>query len=106
MSNEITIEIYGTRYSITSTEDPKYVQTLAQEVDDMLSGMMQQKGISLNQALLLMNLHYLDSLKKSEQSIDHMRVQISEYLKDASTARAELADAQRKISRLEQQKRY
>ena len=106
MSSELIIEVYGTRYSIKSTEDPKYVQILAQEVNDMLTDMMQQKGLSLNQALILMNLHYLDSLKKSEQSADHMRVQISEYLKDAATARAELADVQRQLSRLEQQRKY
>ena len=106
MSSEIIIEVYGTRYSIKSSEEPKYVQALAQEIDEMLTNMMKQKGISLNQALLLMSLHYLDTLKKNEQSADHMRVQISEYLKDAATARAELADVQRKLSRLEQQKSY
>ena len=101
MSNKLTIEIYGTRYSITSTEDEKYVQSLAQEIDEMLTHMMQQSGISLNQAYLLLALHYLDSLKKGEQGVDHMREQVSEYLKDANTARDELAAALQKLERLE-----
>ena len=106
MSNKLTVEVYGTQYSITSTEDEKYVQSLAQEVDEMLTTMMQQKGISLNQVYLLALLHYLDLLKKSEQSADHMREQVSEYLKDATTAREELAAALQKLERLEQQKTH
>ena len=97
MSNRLTIEIYGTRYSITTTEDTKYVQSLARELDKMLSGLMNQNGISLNQAFMLMCMHYLDAIKKSEEGADHLRGQVSEYLKDAASARAELAAALQKL---------
>ena len=105
MSNRLTIEVYGTRYSITTTEDPKHVQMLAWEINEKLSNMMRQEGLSLNQAMLLMSLHYLNELKKSEESTDHMREQLSEYLKDAANAKEELAALRRKLDQLEQQQR-
>ena len=105
MDNRLTIEIYGTRYSITTTEDPQYVKTLAGEIDTTLFELMRSGRTSLNQALLLLCLQYLDSEKKSEQGADHLRSQVAEYLEDASKARTELAEAQLKIDRLERAKK-
>jgi len=103
MGNNLTVEIYGTNYSITSAEEPEYVRSLAHDVNEMVTDLIQQNGLSLNQALLLICLHYLDSLKKSEQSADHMREQVSEYLKDANSARLALTAIQKEIDRIERQ---
>ncbi|MCL2068435.1 MAG: cell division protein ZapA [Oscillospiraceae bacterium] len=99
MSSRLTIEIYGTRYSITTTEDAQYVQDIAREADKALTSLMRNSSISLNQALVLMMLHYLDAHKKSEESADHLRGQVTEYLKDAQDARAELSAAQQRIDK-------
>ena len=97
MSSKLTIEVYGTRYPITTTEDPQYVQDIVREMNETIGGLMRGSGISLNQALVLMALHYLDSLRKSGESADHLREQVSEYMKDASDARAELAALQQQF---------
>ena len=100
MGNNLTVEIYGTNYSIKSTEEPEYVRSLAQDINNMVTELIQKGGLSLNQALILICLHYLDSLNKSEKSADHMREQVSEYLKDANTARAALTAIQKEIDRM------
>jgi len=105
MNNRLTIEIYGTKYSITTSEASEYVEQLASEIDTALFDLMRRGGISLNQALLLLGLQYLDAQKKSEESADHLRSQVAEYLDDAAKARMELAEALQKIDRLEREKR-
>ena len=105
MDNRLTIEIYGTKYSISTTEEAQYVGQLAGEIDKNLFELMRRGGISLNQALLLLCLQYLDSSKKNDQSSDHLRSQVAEYLDDAAKARTELADALQKIERLERGKK-
>jgi cell division protein ZapA (FtsZ GTPase activity inhibitor) len=103
MGHKLTIEIYGTKYPITTTEDPDYVAQLSREIDRTLSDLMRMGNLSLNQALLLLSLQYLDSHKKAEQGSDHLRSQVAEYLEDAGAARAELAAALQRLEKLEKQ---
>lgn len=97
MSNRVTIQIYGNRYNITTTEDPAYVYQLAGEIDKTVTDLMRNTtGISLNEAMVLVALSCLDGQKKSEQSADNLRRQITDYASEAAKARARLAEAERK----------
>jgi len=102
MSKKLTVQIQGTRYAITTTEDPDYVQGLAQEIDSLVHSMMLGTSVSANQALLLSSLHFLDLYKKADQGADHLRRQISQYDKEASKARSELFEAKKELSKLRQ----
>lgn len=99
MSNKLTIQIYGTRYSLTTTEDVDYVRQLGQEMDKMVSEMMKQPGMSINQALILLALSYLDANKKSEEAADNLRRQITDYADSEAKIQAELAQAKRKLEK-------
>ena len=46
------------------------------------------RRLSPNAALILCAMGYADSLHKSEESADHLRSQLSEYLEEATRARA------------------
>jgi cell division protein ZapA len=99
--SKLTIEIYGANYTITAKESPEYVLELAEELDEKLTKLMELGGLSLNQAFVLVALHYVDAHKKSEEAADHLREQVSEYLKDATTARSELTAAMQRLERYE-----
>jgi len=99
MANKMTVMIYGIRYAITSTEDPAYVYTLAGEIDRLVTEMMHAGGMSVNQALVLAALSYLDASKKSEATVDNLRNHISDYADDAAKARMELAEARKSLGK-------
>jgi cell division protein ZapA len=99
--NKIKIEICGAPYVISTAENPDYVRSLGAEIDKQVKQHMAEGAkVSLNGALVLTALNYADAYKKSEQSADHMRAQLADYLEDATRARMELDEARREIGRL------
>ena len=102
--HKLIVEIYGGKYPIKTVEEPDYVSELARELDKATRELMKNgSSASLNEALVLLALSYLDAYKKSEQSADHLRGQIAEYLEDAAKSRAEVGEARKEIARLEGQ---
>lgn len=100
--NKMTIQVRGIKYPITSKEEPGYVVGLAHKLDEdvreLTSG---RNGISLNEALVLIAMSYLDTAEKAERTCDNLRSQISEYLDDAAKLRLEASDAKRELGKLE-----
>ncbi|MEG3006424.1 MAG: cell division protein ZapA [Oscillospiraceae bacterium] len=103
MVNRVRIEIQGGKYVIATPENEEYVKGLSYELDRQVTAIMgQDTRLSLNECLVLCCMSYLDGYKKSEESADRMRGQLSEYLEDAAKARIELDETKRE---LEQNKR-
>ncbi|MEG2174183.1 MAG: cell division protein ZapA [Oscillospiraceae bacterium] len=104
MINRVKIEILGTSYTIATPEDDAYVRALARALDQKLSQTLEANPkMSPMSALLLCALDGADAYKKSEESADHMRSQLTDYLEDAAKARIELDDAKRELERLRRQ---
>ena len=99
-ANRVVVLINGVRYPIRTVEDPTYVMGLAEQMDAALYNLMQAGSLSLNEALVLIGLEYLDYYKKSDRNLDNMRSQLAEYMEDAALARQELAAAKKEIERL------
>ncbi len=104
MTNRVKIEILGAEYTIATPEEEEYVRRLAREIDAQVSQLLDSDSkLSPNAALILTALSYADSFYKSEQSADHMRSQLSDYLEDAARARIELDDAKREMEKMRRQ---
>lgn len=100
--NKVTVTICGTKYPITTLEDPAYVVGLAHKLDEALKELtLGSHAVSINEALVLVAMSYLDSFEKSEKNTDNLRRQISEYLEDAAKARMDASEARRELSKLE-----
>ena len=100
--NRITIQINGTKYPITTQEESAYVAGLAHKLDGAVRELMDaSRGLSLNEALVLISMSYLDSFEKSEKNADNLRSQIAECLEDAAKARMETSEARRELVKLE-----
>lgn len=101
-SNRITILVNGTKYHIVTQEEPAYVAGLAHKLDGTVRELMEgSRGVSFNEALVLIAMSYLDSYEKAEKSADNLRGQIAEYLEDAAKARMEAGEARRELQKLE-----
>ena len=104
MLNRVKIEIMGTQYTVASPEDERYVVNLAEEMNEAIKQLMDSNTkLSLNSALVLCALSYADTLKKSEESADHIRAQLSDYLEDCAKARMEADDYRRENEKLHRQ---
>lgn len=99
--NRVTVLINGVRYPIRTAEDPAYVTKLAAEMDEALRELMGTSGLSVNEALVLMGLEYLDCYRRADRNLDNMRNQIAGYLEDAAKARMEAGELKREMERLE-----
>lgn len=100
--NKVTIQIRGMKYPITTREDPAYVVGLAHKLDEAVRQLTQNsKAVSLNEALVVIAMSYLDSFEKAEKNTDNLRSQIAEYLEDAAKARMEASEARRELVKLE-----
>lgn len=102
--NRIKISINGVHYTISTTEPEEYVQKLAQELDQQITGVIEKNpNLSFNNAIVLCAINYVDAYKRSEENADRMRSQITEYLEDAAKARIELDESKREIAHLRRQ---
>ena len=95
MANRVVIMLNGTRYPLRTVEDPAYVTALADEMDMAVRKVMGDGNLSLNEALILLGIEYLDAYKKAEQNLDNMRAQVAEYMDAVKRAEAELAAAKK-----------
>ena len=101
MINRVKIEILGAAYTIATPEPEEYVLSLAEEMNRQLKSLTDaDPKLTPNAALVLCCMGYADMFKKSEKAADNMRGQITDYLDDASQARAELDNVKRELERL------
>ena len=101
MVNKVRIEIAGSRYVIATPEGEERVLSLGREIDAQVRQLMDGNDrVSLNDALVLCCLNYANAYKKSEESADNMRTQLTDYLEDATLARIELDETKRENERL------
>lgn len=101
MINRVRIEINGNRYVIATPEEEERVIELGKEIDAQVRQLLESSDrVGLNDALVLCALNYANAYRKSEESSDNMRSQLTDYLEDATLARIELDEAKREIERL------
>lgn len=99
--HKVMIQVNGMRYPITTSEPEDYVLELSKEIDRTVRMIIDQSKVSANEALVLCCLQCLDAFCKAEDSADHLRSQIAEYLEEASKARAEANEARRELAEME-----
>lgn len=99
--NRIRIEICGSKYVISSPEAPDYVRSLSAEIEDHVKHILDtNNSATLCDAYLLTLLSYADQYRKSEDSCDNLRSQLTEYLEDATKARIEADEGKQEIEKL------
>lgn len=99
--NKVKLEICGSKYVINTSEEPEYVHGLAYEINDAIKTLLDKSDtMTYNDALVLVTLNYADLYKKSEESADNLREQLTGYLEDAARARIDCDEAHREIERL------
>ena len=94
--NRVKIEVAGSRYTISTTEEPIYVEELAGELDEQLTKLLaKNETLSVNDALILWSLQFLADGRQAEKSADRLRQQFSGYMDEIKRAKED-TDAKQK----------
>ncbi len=101
LSKKVKVDIAGASYTINTNEQEGYVRDLAAEVGTDIDELMERNpALSMNDALVLCAIGYLDAYKKENSNADHIRGQLKEYLADTARARMEVDEANRRADKL------
>ena len=104
MQKKVKIEIAGTNYTIMTGESEGYVKDLAEEITGDIAELTEKNpALSMNGALLLCAISYLDQYKKESANSDHIRSQLKEYLGDTAKTRMEADEANRRAEKLQKE---
>lgn len=103
-AKKVKIDIVGSTYTLTTTEPEGHVHDLADEISSDIKGLMEHNpALSLNDALVLCAVSYLNEYKKEHSNADHIRSQLKEYLGDTAKARMEADEANRRAEKLQKE---
>lgn len=99
--NKVQVKIGGASYTIVTEDEPEYVETLAEEINETMRSICNANpSLSMTQAAVLVALDNADASKKATASADNLRAQIKDYLEDSARARMEVDVARREVERL------
>lgn len=101
LSRKVKVEIAGADYVVNTNESEGYMLELSSEMSRDIEALMERNlSLSLNDALVLCAISYLDAYKKENANSDHIREQMKDYIADTARARMEADEATRRADRL------
>ncbi len=99
--NRVKIEVAGSRYTISTTEEPGYVEELAKELDAQLTKLLgKNASLSINDALILCSLQFLADGRQTEKTADRLRQQFSGYMEEIKRAKEDIEARQKENDQL------
>jgi len=101
MRNRLTVIIAGQEYNLLSTDDADYMRKVAEHVDEKVTEVTRDARVSLADAAVLAALNIADEYYKELAVSEHLRVQIKEYLEEATDLKMQLSEAKREIFKLQ-----
>jgi len=100
-NNKVTLKIGPLVLNLTTNDTTQYARALADELDSRLTAMMNSNpNMTLAQAMALISLDALDSVKKANDAADNLRSLLKTYLEDVNKYRGAAEDHKRENDRL------
>lgn len=101
MDNKVKLNIGGVDLILNTTEDPKYMQQLADEVNARIRELTRNSTyVSTTMASVITALEFCDKLKKNYCEIGDMSTDISKLETEITELRLESEEARREIERI------
>ena len=99
--NRVKVRIAGEDFTIVAPESDEYIRRVASYVDSKIAEISVSAKIPLIDATILAACNIADEQFKSSDAAESMRLQLKSYVDDIARLRAELAEARREITRLQ-----
>lgn len=85
--NKLEVKIQGRQYTIVANEPDEYIYKIASYVDKKITEVSEMNArLSMDMASVLAAINLADEYFKSQQSEDHLRKQVLEYVDEAKRA--------------------
>lgn len=102
--NRVKLVISGRRYTLNTPEDEQNLLDLAKILNNNIAQLrIKEPSISLIDACILVGLDILNDKQKTQESSDHLRKQVTQYVEEARKAEFELEKAKQEIAVLKNQ---
>jgi len=102
MQNKVTVTIAGQTYTLMAAEDAAYMKKVAAHVDEKVAEVLEGARVSPTEAAVLAALNIADGYFKEQESAEHLRSQLKDYLEEATDLKLQLSEAKREIFALQQ----
>ena len=99
LKNRLVVNIAHQDYTLLVEEDEAHVQRVAALVNEEIEQISAAGPMTDTQSAVLCALNLAERMLQAEQTADHLRTQLKNYLDDVQKARAEAAEARRELSR-------
>lgn len=104
MDNKITVVVADRTYTLTSPDQPEYVQKVANYVDEQVKKLAEASHASTLDAGIMTALNIADGYFKELEAAEHLRQQVKQYADESSKLKQEAADLRRELLRLQKGK--
>jgi cell division protein ZapA len=82
----VRVTIFNQIYSVSTSDDPRVTEELAQEVDELMSAIARRAGnLDSTQTAVLACLHLADRLRTAERQLGMLRESINHKSRDFAT---------------------
>jgi cell division protein ZapA len=82
----VRVTIFNRIYSVSTSDDPRVTEELAQEVDELMSAIARRAGnLDSTQTAVLACLHLADRLRTAERQLGMLRESINHKSRDFAT---------------------
>ena len=102
MENRIVVTICDQEYTLVAEESATYMQKVGSYVSDKMSGILSSARVGRVDAAELTAVNLADELFKEQAAAEALRVQIKQYIDEASQAQNEVSELKREVFRLQQ----
>ena len=78
-SNTVRVTIFHQQYTVSASGDAADIQSLAQEVDELMTSIAQRAGnIDASRVAVLACLHLADRLRGIERELAHLKARVND----------------------------
>lgn len=101
----VKITVAGMDFSIHTDETPTYVTQIANVLDGQIDKFLENnENAQLTTACILISIENLDLCIKAEGEKEQLRVQVVQYLEEATKATAEISQLKKEIDNMQKEK--
>ena len=104
MANRVVVTICGEDYTFVAEESTSYMQKVGDYVGDKMTDILNNSKVGRTDAAVLTAANIADELFKAQEIAENLRVQLKEYLDEASRSKNEISELKREIFKLQNQR--
>ena len=102
--NKISVFVAGQKLTLITSDSERYVRDIASRVDTAINSMFTASTMSREKCAVMAALDFCDDEAKSRASLNEVKEQIKDYIKDSQALRDEIEKLKAENEKLKSEK--